>query len=688
MRSVRALSLVLLIALQSCGNLESHSKESPVQQNPLSTADVVRKSGIDLSAIDKSVRAQDDFHSYANGAWLRQTEIPPEYGKYGTFVLLTERAERDLKAIIQEQALAGGAADGRKIRDMYASYMDTEAIEAAGLSGVLQELTLIDEISSKNDLIVTLATLYRAGFDMPVGAAIIPDFKNSEVYAFYLFQGGIGLPDRDYFLDTDNERFVNAVADYEQYIADMLALAGAANAVSKAESVVALERKLAEAHWPRTENRKPEKLYNPYKRDELVELADFPWEEVLANFGVSELPYIVVAQPSYVERLQSVIDETPLDTWKDYLRSRVISDSSPYLAERFSSKRFDFYGRKLQGLEKQKERWRRGISAVSGTLGESLGKAYVEKHFPPQAKQRMLTMVNNLLEEFRLGIDELSWMSEETQAQAKKKLSKITVKIGYPDEWRDYSALQIDSKDLVGNMRRATEFEYDFDLAKLGQPINRGEWGMHPHRVNAYYNPTMNEIVFPAGILQPPMFDLNADEAANYGAAGLVIGHEISHGFDDQGSTFDGDGNLRNWWTEADKSEFKKATDKLVAQYNKFEPVEGMHINGELTLGENIGDLSGASVAVKAYQRSLGGESAPIIDGLTGLQRFFLGYARTWRTKYRDEVLARQLVSDPHSPHRERVNGIVQNMPEFYKAFNVKPGDGHYLKPEDRVKVW
>lgn len=687
---VHFVTLTLFVLLQACGNIGSSISVAALENTKVATA---MHSGIDLEAIDASVRPQDDFHRYANGAWLDATEMPPEYGKYGTFTVLTERAERQLKGIIQASAASSEEArldepGSRKLGDMYASYMDTSAIETRDLEGIADELGAIDAIQDRSDLLRVMSQLHRRGFSSPFGAGILPDFKDSNVYAFYMFQDGIGLPDRDYFLDRDNQRFTKAVADYQLYAADLLSLAGVEDALVKGQNIVALEYQIAEAHWPRTENRQPEKLYNPYQRNELNKLADFPWDDMLELMGVDQLEYIVIGQPSYFETLATLLATNEISQWQDYLRLRVLSDAANYLPERFADRRFEFYGRQLSGLEKQKERWRRGISAVSSVLGEPLGKAYVKQNFPPEAKQRMQQMVNNLLAEFEIGIDQLAWMSKETKAQAKDKLSKISVKIGYPDEWRDFSSLKIQADDLIGNMRRATEFEYQYELAKLGQPINREEWGMHPHRVNAYYNPTMNEIVFPAGILQPPMFDLSADDAANYGAAGMVIGHEISHGFDDQGSTFDGDGNLRDWWGADDRAEFKRVTDRLVEQFNKFEPVEGMHINGELTLGENIGDLSGASVAVKAYQRSLAGKQAPVIDGFSGLQRFFLGYARTWRTKYRDEVLARQLVSDPHSPHRERVNGIVQNMPEFYEAFDVKPGDAHYLSSENRVKVW
>ncbi len=678
--------IAVLLGVGACTPVGVADGDAPTSA---SSAVTELNSGIDQTAINHSVRPQDDFHAYANGVWLKETAMPAEYGRYGTFTILNERAELDLKEIVEQlQDVQNESSSASQIADLYASYMNTEAIESLGLAGVSMELRLVDDIVTTEDLFVAFATLGRGGIETPLAAGVMPDFKNSEKYAFYIFQNGLGLPDRDYFLNKDNERFVSAVKDYTAYAADMLALAGAGRSDARAEQIIELEERLAEGQWSRTESRVPEKLYNPKSLSELKALATMPWERMLTVLGAANLPYIVVAQPSHFESLAKLVTQDSLDVWKDYLRLRVLTDAAPYLSERFAKRRFDFYGKKLSGLEKQKERWRRGVSTVSSVLGEPLGKEYVQRHFPPEAKQKMLEMVRNLLKEFRFGIDELSWMSDATKAEAKEKLDKITVKIGYPDRWRDYSGLNIVANDLIGNMRRASAFEYNYELAKLGKPIDREEWGMNPHTVNAYYNPTMNEIVFPAGILQAPMFDLTADDAANYGAAGLVIGHEISHAFDDQGSTFDGDGNLRNWWTDEDRERFKQATDKLVAQYSEFEPVAGMNINGELTLGENIGDLSGASVSVKAYLRSLGGKPAPMIDGLTGLQRFYLGYARTWRTKYRDEVLARMLVSDPHSPHRERVNGVVRNMPEFYQAYDVNEGDGHFLSEEDRVKVW
>lgn len=649
-------------------------------------------SGVDLNAMDAKVRPQDNFHQFTNGNWLKNTPIPPEYGSYGSFTVLSEQAEQNLRAIIEQSSEAKNKQTGtleQKIGDFYNSYMNEEQIESNGLKPIEADLKTINNIKNNTGLIRQFASMLRHGFATPLDFGVLPDFKDSSKYTFFLVQSGLGLPNRDYFLDQDNDRFVTIVKAYEIYINDMLSMAGQSNSAEAATKIIALERQIAKAHWSKTANRSLKKLYNPHDTDKLGDLSkNINWQTLLNELSASQLGYIVIGQPSYFKTLGSILDTTDLETWKSYLKLRVISGSAKYLPKKFSDRRFAFYGRTISGLKAQKERWRRGVDAVNGAMGEALGKIYVDRHFPPQAKVRMLEMVNNLLAEFAVGIDALEWMSEETKKEAHDKLNKFTVKIGYPDKWRDYSALSIDANDIAANVRHSSLFEFEHTMSKLGKPIDKDEWGMTPQTVNAYYNPTMNEIVFPAAILQPPFFNMEADDAVNYGGAGLVIGHEISHGFDDQGSTFDGDGNLRNWWTDADRARFKASTDKLVAQYNAFEPLEGTHINGELTLGENIGDLSGATVALNAYTRSLNGKEAPIIDGYSGTQRFFLGYARVWGNQYRDETLLRLLVSDPHSPAKYRVNGIVPNMNAFYQAFDVKPGDKHFLPEDQRVKVW
>ncbi len=475
--SQRTLGAALcMTAVIACSPIDQHVSESSSTNESAKVA-IERElySGIDQSAIDRSVRPQDDFHAYANGLWLKETKMPAEYGRYGTFTILNEMAEKNLRAIVENSD--GGDASAQQIADLYRSYMDEDAIEAAGLTGVSPELRLVDEINSADDLYRAFATLNRHGVGTPLAAAIIPDFKNSEAYAFYLFQNGLGLPDRDYFLVEDNQRFSKAVADYTDYAAEMLALAGASESEQRAEQIIALERQIAVGHWSRTDSRVPEKLYNPYRKGTLNELAPMSWEAILSILGAGNLDYVVIAQPSHFASLAELVSNTPLAVWKDYLRLRILTDAAPYLPERFAKRRFDFYGKKLSGLEKQKERWRRGISTVSDVLGEPLGRQYVAQHFSPDAKHKMLEMVRNLLDEFRIGIDELDWMSEATKAEAKQKLGKIRVKIGYPDRWRDYSGLNIKANDLIGNMRRAIAFEYNYELATLGKPIDREEWG-------------------------------------------------------------------------------------------------------------------------------------------------------------------------------------------------------------------
>lgn len=656
------------------------------------TADApVKDSGIEISGMDTDYRAQDDFHNYANGEWLRETAIPDQYSSYSPFVILREAAERNQLAIITDlssQPSQTGTIE-QQIGDYYASFMNTELIEQAGASPLQQDLADIDGANSIDDITALFIKHIRTGLNSPLSLGISQDLKNSEQYTAYLSQSGLGLPDRDYYLETDNPRFQRVLSAYPDYIIKLFELAAIPQPEAKAKAIVELETEIAKYHWSAVENRNLEKIYNPRTRQQLSQLnSTIDWPTFFQQTGIDQLDTVVVTQPSYIQGLDELLRSVPLSTWKAYLQLRVLSGYAPYLSEAFVDTNFDFYGRVLSGKQKQLERWRRGISVTNGALGEAIGRIYVQRHFPPQAKQRMLELVDNLLAEFEDRIDKLDWMGPETKQAAQKKLAKFTVKIGYPDKWRDYSSLVVEREHLVDNLRRAQDFEYNYELSKLGQPIDRDEWHMTPQTVNAYYNPVMNEIVFPAAILQPPFFHMDADDAVNYGAIGMVIGHEISHGFDDQGSKFDGDGNLRNWWTDEDRQRFEERTRKLVAQYNQYEPIPGMHVKGELTLGENIGDLSGLTVAYHAYQRSLNGKPAPVIDGFTGDQRFFLGLAQAWRAKYRDEALANMITTDPHSPPRYRVNGVVVNMPEFYRAFDVEVGDKHYLPPEQRVHIW
>lgn len=650
-----------------------------------------RVSGIERGGMDTEIRPQDDFHQYANGSWLRTTTIPDQYSSYSPFVILRENAESQQREIIESLSTSNAQAGTieRQIGDYYASFMDTEAVQRAGLAPLHDDLEAIAAASSKADIARLFADFIRAGLIAPLAMEIDQDLEQSDRYTAYLSQSGLGLPNRDYYLETDNPRFRKVLAAYPEYIAKLFALAGIEQGEASAKAIVELETRIAEIQWSAIDNRNLEKIYNPMSVPQLQTLNPaIDWPTLLGSIGIGDLEQIIVTQPDYIEGLGKLVGEVPLSTWQAYLQLRLLSGYAPYLTDAFVTAEFDFYGRVIGGRQQQKERWRRGIDVTNAALGEAVGQLYVARHFPPQARARMQALVDNLLAEFASRIDQLQWMGPQTKQAARDKLAKFTVKIGYPDQWRDYSGLSVQQQDLIANLRASQAFEYNYQLNKLGKPVDPHEWHMTPQTVNAYYNPVQNEIVFPAAILQPPFFSMQADDAVNYGAIGMVIGHEISHGFDDQGSRFDGDGNMRNWWTEQDRKQFEARTAQLVAQYDRYEPIPGMHVKGKLTLGENIGDLSGLTVAYYAYQRSLHGKPAPVIDGYTGDQRFFLGLAQAWRAKYRDEALAEMITSDPHSPPRYRVNGVVVNMTEFYRAFDVQPGDALYLPPQQRVQIW
>ena len=512
--------------------------------------------------------------------------------------------------------------------------------------------------------------------------------KNPDRYVVITWQSGLGLPDRDYYFD-ESARGKELRAAYQVFVERIMTLAGSEDAAATAANIMALETNLAEHHWDKVDNRDPEKRYNRYSDEELGELlSNVNLDAYFEGIGSGRQDYVIVSQPSYMQAMNALFPTIPVATWKEFLRYQAVTSYANFLSSDFVDTNFEFFGKTLSGQEEQQPRWKRAITSVNGNLGELLGQLYVEEHFPAEAKARMSTMVDYLILAYEESIRNLDWMSDETKAKALEKLSKFTPKIGYPDEWRDYSDLDIDPEDLVGNIRRARTFAHYRELDKLGKPIDRNEWFMSPQTVNAYYNPPMNEIVFPAAILQPPFFMLDAEDARNYGAIGLVIGHEIGHGFDDSGSQYDGDGNLKNWWTTADRERFEERTGRLVEQYNGFEALPGLFINGELTLGENIGDLGGAAIALRAYEMSLEGEESPIIDGLTGEERFFLGMAQVWRSKYRDEATELRIKSDPHSPPYYRVNGVVRNIDAFYETFDVKEGDAHFLEPDERVRIW
>lgn len=656
-------------------------------------AAVTLKSGIDTSHVDAEIRPQDDLFRHVNGQWLETAEIPADRSADGAFYALREKAEADLRAIIEAVAAQGDAEPGseaQKVGDLFASFMDEERIESLGLKPIEDELAEVEAIQDKAAFVRALARLERGGTSGLFAAYVDTDGKQSDRYIIYLGQGGLGLPDESYYKD---EKYEEVRDQYVAHIARMFELAGIAEPQAQAEKVMAVETHLAANHWDRVKSRDDSLTYNKTNRQGLSALMPgFDWGAYLDALGTGDTPIeeMIVRQPSFFEALAKALDDLPFDDWKAWLTWNVLNSHASLLSKSFVDEDFEFYGKTLTGTPENRPRWKRAVAAVEGGLGEAVGKLYVEKHFPPDAKERMKDLVANLIEAYRQGIASLDWMSEETKQKAFIKLDTFTPKIGYPDSWRDYSSLTIDRDDLVGNIQRVHSFELARQLAKLGKPVDRGEWFMTPQTVNAYYNPGMNEIVFPAAILQPPFFDLEADDAANYGAIGAVIGHEIGHGFDDQGSKYDGEGNLNNWWTESDRTEFEARAASLIAQYDAYEPKQlpGENVNGALTIGENIGDLGGLTIAHRAYQLALKGEEAPVIDGLTGDQRFFFGWAQVWRTKYRDAEMRRRLAIDPHSPAEFRCNGVIRNMPEYYEAFDVKPGDALFLPVEHRVKIW
>jgi predicted metalloendopeptidase len=649
-------------------------------------------SGIETQFIDSSVRPQDDFFKYLNGKWLQETEIPSDKSSWGTFMKLRDDTLPQLREIIEADAKAKHKAgsDEQKIGDLYASFMDEKKIEALGTKPLAGELHRIAALKDKKGLPALMAHLSQIGVSTPYGIGVAQDARESTKYAAHIRQSGLGMPDRDYYLKLDDKRMLETRAKYEQHIAKILTLAGDKNADAKAKAIVAFETDIAKAQWNKVELRDPVKGYNKVEVAKLGELTPgYDLKAALAATGIAnKVDYVIVGQPSYMTGLDQILAKTNLDTLKAYFQWHLLREFSPFLSKAFVDENFDFYGKTLSGVTENRPRWKIGVSSVEGALGEALGRQYVAKHFPPERKARMEELVKNVLAAYKDSIDTLDWMSPDTKKQAQDKLAKFTPKIGYPNKWRDYSKLAIKSDDLVGNVMRTATFARNYNLNKLGKPIDREEWGMTPQTINAYYNSRMNEIVFPAAILQPPFFNAAADDAVNYGAIGAVIGHEIGHGFDDKGSQSDGNGNLRNWWTTDDGAKFKTKTDMLVAQYSAFEPIPGYHVNGELTLGENIGDNSGLAIAYKAYKISLHGKEAPVIDGLSGDQRFFMGFGQVWRSKMRDAAQIVQVKTDPHSPGQFRANGTLRNQPAFYEAFGVKEGDKMYLAPKDRVSIW
>jgi putative endopeptidase len=652
------------------------------------TAESAPISGIQSADMDKTVRAQDDLFQYANGAWLKNVPIPPDRASYGVDSMMTEHSLLQQRDLI-ETAQISKDPEERKVSNLYSSYMNEAQVERLGFKPLQAELQLAADLRRTRDIGPLMGHLDRIGIASPLATFVRPDSKHSAQYAFWITQSGLGLPDRDYFL-SDDARLVGFRTKYREHVEKMLHLLGAAAPGKEADKIIALETAMAKLQWTRVANRDAQKTYNPTTMAQLAKDAPaIDWNGYFAQAGLtSALPTLVVRQPDYLQGLSGLVETIPVATWSAYFRYRILSSRAPFLARAFVEEDFAFNQGVLQGTQVAPDRWKRGTQLVDRLMGEASGKMYVAKYFPPATKARIDELVRNLLKAYAASIDQLPWMSAATKVEAQAKLRKLNVKIGYPDHWRDYGALKILPDDLLGNVRRAQEFERSRKLAQLGGPMDRTEWNMTAPTVNAYYNPSVNEIVFPAGILQPPAYDPAADDAFNYGSAGATIGHEISHGFDDQGSQYDSDGNLRDWWTPEDHAKFKAKTELLIKEYDAFEPVSGFHVNGALTLGENIADIAGIEIAHKAYLASLNGRAPPVIDGMTAEQRFYIGFAQSWLGKRRDESTIAQVKSDPHSPEKYRTNGVVVHMPSFYSAFSVAPGDKMYLPPEQRVTLW
>lgn len=649
---------------------------------------LIGKWGLDLSARDPLVKPGDDFFRFANGHWLDSNQIPPDRSRWGWFDELQERSLQQMREILE--ALPRDATPGsneRKLGDFYRAYLDRDAIDRAGLAPARPGLTAIAAATTREE-VARLMGRPDLRLTAPVEFGSAADEKDPDHYMVTIAQSGLGLPDRDYYL-KDEPVYKALREKYLAHIERLLTLAGVADATQSARSIVQLETQIAAAHWPRAKRRERDFTYNPHTREELPAFAPgFPWPALLAGAGLDAQPRFVVRESDAVQGLGTLFQTVPVEQWRAYLAYHYLAGNADVLPQAFDDEVFDFYGRTLRGQPEQRARWKRAVGAVDRGLGEAAGELYVHQHFPPAAKRQMLELVENLRAAYRQRIEHLPWMSPVTRKLALEKLAAFHPKIGYPDTWRDYSGLEVGAGDAFGNVARAAAFDWRRQVKRLGGPTDRGEWGMTPQTINAYYNSTFNEVVFPAAILQPPFFDPNADAAVNYGGVGGVIGHEMGHGFDDQGAKSDALGVLRNWWQPQDELAFHQRVDRLDAQYSAYEPLPGLKLNGRLTLGENIGDLGGLSVANAAYHRSLHGAAAPVLDGLSGEQRFFLSWAQVWRQEQRDEDLRSQVTSNPHSPAKFRVNGVVRNVDAWYPAFNVQPGGKLYLPPDERVHIW
>ena len=700
---LRTTALVTILAVAACGQAgtdgqtqHGQTQEDQIQNDAIQagqTAGVPELGdfGVDLTARNVTLDPGDDFFAYANGTWLDAFEIPEDKSRYGAFTILRDRSEERTRAIIDDLAGADAPAGSPEqlVGDYYGSFLDINTVNAKGMAPIRPLLEAISAIDGQSDLAAAFGRAERAGGAAPIRGGLSINRLNPDEYQYSIGHSGLGLPDRDYYLE-ETDRFTGIREKYQAHIAEMLTFAGMDGTDGLAADIVALETRIAGAHWPRADRRNRDKTLNPTKVSELsTHHPNFDWQAFFTGAG-ADVAVINLSHPSAMDPIIAIINETPLETWKAYLTFHTLANHAFLLSEDVDTARFNFSGKVLRGQPEQRERWKRGVQLVSGldSLGEALGQIYVQRHFPESAKRQMEGLVENLRTALGLRIDQLDWMGEDTKALAREKLAAFRPKIAYPDTWRTYDGLNIEAGDLFGNYVRVRDFFYDFDMARLNRPTDRDEWFMTPQTVNAYYNPPYNEIVFPAAILQPPFFDPYADPAVNYGAIGAVIGHEMGHGFDDQGSKSDARGVQRNWWTEEDRARFEERADALVAQYNAYEPIEGATVDGRFTLGENIGDLGGLSMAYHAYKLSLGGKEAPVIDGLTGDQRFFLAWAQVWRSKDREQTLLARLKSDPHSPEEFRVNGVVRNMDAWYDAFGVTSDNALYLPPEQRVSIW
>ncbi|MCL6740976.1 M13 family metallopeptidase [Sphingomonas sp. RB56-2] len=644
--------------------------------------------GVDLSAMDNGVKPGDDFFDYVNGAWAKRTEIAPDRTFVGIDSVLNDQLDKDVRSIVEDMAKnpTQSGRIGQQVGDFYASWMDEAAIAAKGTAPLKPYLDRIAAVKDKGELLDLFATV---GYESPVGVAIYPDLATPTQYAVYAGQGGLGMPNRDYYL-LQGAKYDAYRAAYRAYVTKIQELAGMTDAAAKADRIVALETAIAKVHWTPEQSRDIDKIYNPMDRAKLKAFApQLDWDRALAKSGLGDVKSVVVTETSAVQEIGKLVDSVPLSTWKDYLAYHFVSDHAAYLPKAIDDASFDFFSKTLRDVPTQRDRWKRGVSLVNGALGEAVGQIYVERHYPAESDRQMGELIANIRAALQEKIETNSWMDEPTKKEAVAKLAAFDPRTGHPAKYIDYSSLKVDRSDLLGNVMRSNQFDWDLLLTRMKKPVDRTLWDMTPQTNNAYYDPTQNQITFPAAILQPPYFDPNADPASNYGSIGATIGHEIGHGFDDQGRKFDGTGKLRDWWTAATAQKYDAHAAALVKQYDSYEPVPGVHIKGQLTLGENLGDLGGLEVAYAAYRRYVAQHGEPpVIGGLTGDQRFFIAFGYSWQTKQREGALRAQLLTNEHSPAKYRVNGVVRNVDAWYKAFNVKPGDKLYLPPEQRVHVW